>query len=162
MEKEIPLCPPSLGGSLTDRGSEEQQEDEVMSGTIDCQPTSKVHYTDRRQPWHVDLHSNNVLITANESLGGTNLVRAFPASFSFSFSEHHVSLSKAQRWGLVCQSDTRFIRHSRDDTWYYTADLSEVLQKNAGEMCIWAQAIIKDCKSVNPMIYEILHLWILI
>lgn len=37
--EEILLLPPSLGGRLTDRNSREQQEDEVVSGAIDCQLT---------------------------------------------------------------------------------------------------------------------------
>lgn len=74
--EKILLCPPSLGGRLTDRKSEEQHADEVVSSTIDCQLTSKVHYTDRPEPQHDDLHSTTILITTNESLTGTNLSRA--------------------------------------------------------------------------------------
>lgn len=75
--EKILLRPPSLGGSLTDRKSEEQQADEVVSSTIDCQLTSKVHYTDRLEPQHDDLHFPNALITTYESLTVTNLSCAF-------------------------------------------------------------------------------------
>lgn len=71
--EKILLRPPSLGGRLTDRKSEEQQAAEVVSSTIDRQLTSKVHYTDRPEPQHNDLHFTNVLITTYESLSGTNL-----------------------------------------------------------------------------------------
>lgn len=80
--EKILLRPPSLGGRLTDRKSEEQQADEVVSSTIDCQLTSKVHYTDRPEPQHDDLHSTNVLITTYESLAGTNLSCALRLSCS--------------------------------------------------------------------------------
>lgn len=76
-ERILP-SPLSLGGRLTDRKSEEQREDEVVSSTIDCQLTSKVHYTDRPGPQHVGLHSANVLITTYESLTGTNVTCAVP------------------------------------------------------------------------------------
>lgn len=71
--EKILLRPPSLCGRLTDRKSEEQQADEVVSSTIDCQLTSKLHYTDRPELQHDDLHSTNALITTYESLTGTNL-----------------------------------------------------------------------------------------
>lgn len=73
VREKILLRPPSLGGRLTDRKSEEQQADKVVSSTIDCQLTSEVHYTDRPEPQHDDLHSTNALITTYESLTGTNL-----------------------------------------------------------------------------------------
>lgn len=66
--EKILLHPPSLGGKLTDRKSEEQQADEVVSSTSDCQLTSKFHYPDRPEPQHNDLHSTNALITTYESL----------------------------------------------------------------------------------------------
>lgn len=50
--ERILLRPPSLGGRLTDSESEEQQAGEVVSRTIDCQLTSKLHYTDRPEPQH--------------------------------------------------------------------------------------------------------------
>ncbi|CAB1452176.1 unnamed protein product [Pleuronectes platessa] len=58
----------SQHGRLTDSESEEQQEDKVVSNTIDCQLTSQVHYTDRPEPQHDDLHSSDGLITTYESL----------------------------------------------------------------------------------------------
>lgn len=76
--EKILLRPPSLGGRLTDRKSEEQQADELVSSTIDCQLTSKVRYTDRPAPQHDDLHSTNAFITTYESLTGTNLSHAWP------------------------------------------------------------------------------------
>lgn len=78
VQEKILLRPPSQRGSLTDRKSEEQQAYEVVSSTIDCQLTSEVHYTDRLEPQHDDLHSTDVLITTYESLTGTNLSRARP------------------------------------------------------------------------------------
>lgn len=71
--ERILLRPLSPCGRLTDRKSEEQQADDAVSSTIDCQLNSKVHYTDRPEPQHDDLHSANVLITTYESLAGTNL-----------------------------------------------------------------------------------------
>ncbi|CAJ1072642.1 unnamed protein product, partial [Xyrichtys novacula] len=76
--EEILSHPPSRCGSLTDRKSEEQQAYEVVSSTIDCQLTSEVHYTDRPELQHDDLHSRYVLITNYESLTGTNLSHARP------------------------------------------------------------------------------------
>lgn len=93
--EKILLRPPSLGGRLTDRKSEEQQEDEVVSSTIDCQLTSKVHYTDRPEPQHVDLQPNDVLITTYESLTGTNLSHALPLLAPSCFSLHCISLREA-------------------------------------------------------------------
>lgn len=58
---------------MTDSKSAEQRADEVVSGKIDCQLTGKLHYADRPQPQHADLHITNVLITTYESLSGTNL-----------------------------------------------------------------------------------------
>lgn len=78
VEEKILLRPPSQRGSLTDRKSEEQQAYEVVSGTIDRQLTGEVHYTDRSEPQHDDLHSTDVLITTYESLPGTNLSRSRP------------------------------------------------------------------------------------
>lgn len=72
------LRPQSLHGRKTGRRSEEQQADEVMSSTIDCQLTGKLHYTDRPEPQHADLHFTNVLITTYESLTGTNLSGPLP------------------------------------------------------------------------------------
>lgn len=63
---------------MTDRRSAEQRDDEVGSGAIDCQLTGKVHYTDRPEPQHADLHITNVLITTYESLSGTNLSGPLP------------------------------------------------------------------------------------
>lgn len=91
--ERILLRPPSLGGSLTDSRSEEQQADEVVSSTIDCQLTSKLHYTDRPEPQHDDLHSTKVLITTYESLTGTNLSRALPVLALCCFSSQYISRS---------------------------------------------------------------------
>lgn len=76
-----------------DRQEEEQQEDKVMSTTIDWQLPSKVHYTDRLEPQHVNLYSNIILIT-NESLTGTNLLCSSPSN-SLCFSRKCISLNKA-------------------------------------------------------------------
>lgn len=84
VREKILLRPPSLGGRLTDRKSEEQQADEVVSSTIDCQLTSEVHYTDRPEPLHDDLHFANVLITTYESLAGTNLSGPLPSRLALS------------------------------------------------------------------------------
>lgn len=50
--EKLLLRPPSLGGRLTDRKSEEQQADKAASATIDCRLTTKVHYPDRPEPQH--------------------------------------------------------------------------------------------------------------
>lgn len=39
-----------------------------MSSAIDCQLTHGVHYTDKPEPQHDDVHSRNTLITTYESL----------------------------------------------------------------------------------------------
>lgn len=64
----ILLRPPSQGGRLTDRTSEEQQADKAVRATIDCQLTTEVHYTDRPTPQHDDLYSSVALITTYEFL----------------------------------------------------------------------------------------------
>lgn len=92
---KILLCPPSLGGRLTDSKSKEQQEDQVVSSTIDCQLTSKVHYTDRPEPQHVDLQSTNILIAIYDSLTGTNLSYAYILLALSCFSLNCISLGKA-------------------------------------------------------------------
>ena len=90
--RKILLRPQSLCGRMTDRRSEEQQAYEVVSSTIDCQLTGKVHYTDRPEPQHADLHFTNTLITTYESLSGTNLSGPLPTLALSSL----VSLGKAQ------------------------------------------------------------------
>lgn len=85
---------PSLGGRLTDRKSEEQQADGVVSSTIDCQLTSKVHYTDRLEPQHDDLHSTNALITTYESLTLGPISRSL-SPFLLSLA---ISLSRTSPW----------------------------------------------------------------
>lgn len=93
--EKILLRPLSLDVSLTDRKSEEQQTDEVVSSTIDCQLTSKVHYTDRPEPQHDDLHSTTHLITTYESLTGTNLSCALRLWLSLASSLQYISHDKS-------------------------------------------------------------------
>lgn len=102
--EKILLRPPSLGGRLTDRKSEEQQAAEVVSSTIDRQLTSKVHYTDRPEPQHDDLHFTNVLITTYESLSGTTLWPSAP-SCSILLSLYGPSLWVKHKNHFHCQSD---------------------------------------------------------
>lgn len=85
-----------------------------MSSTIDCQLTSKVHYTDRPEPQHNDLHSTNVLITTYESLTGTNLSLAlYPVLLSLCFCLQFVSLGRAQAWISLCQSDGSVLKEAK-------------------------------------------------
>lgn len=90
VQEKILLHPLSPGGRLTDGESEEQQANEAVSSRIDCQLTSEVHYTDRPEPQHNDLHTTNALITTYESLSETNLSLHHILALSFFFSTAHL------------------------------------------------------------------------
>lgn len=111
---KILLHPPSIAGRLTDRKSEEQWADKVVSSTSDCQLTSKVHYTDRPEPQHDDLHSTNTLITTYESLTGTNLSPSSSPPFALSCVLCIVHISgKAKNWISLCQSDGSVLKEAK-------------------------------------------------
>lgn len=125
VQEKILLHPLSPGGRLTDGESEEQQANEAVSSRIDCQLTSEVHYTDRPEPQHNDLHTTNALITTYESLSETNLSLHHILALSFFFSTVHLEWKPG-----LNKPDWRISKAT-----FYSRQCA-ALQSNVIEMCL--------------------------
>lgn len=111
--ERILLRPPSLGGRLTDRKSEEQQADELWAvQSISSWLARSIILTGRSHNTTTCTPPTPSLLPMNLSLGPISLA-LYPFLLSLAFLQQYISLGKAYVQISLCQSDGNVLKEAK-------------------------------------------------